>query len=114
MDYPEVEKRLAKWGLLQNLEKASTTRLSEHGARIYVRAICGKKTNVRVKRVRGSWHYPHNGSITLACDKARTVRLLSVLHECAHSLHARGFAKNDAPHGESFCRTYARLLREAM
>ena len=116
MDYPLVMKRLEKWGATNYLEVAHRTLLSPEAAKIWVRAILGEKTIVRVKRTRSSWAYKHNGSVTLACsrDQRRVVRLSHVLHECAHHLD---FAKGklaDGRHGESFTRTYLRLLRAAM
>lgn len=115
LDYPAVVKRLDKWGLLPTLQLAHTTRLPAESAYIYARAILGGRTPIRIKRTYRSWAYPHNESITLACDKARTVRLRDVLHECAHILdYRKGRKLGHSSHGEAFCRTYARLLRDVI
>ena len=113
-DYTAVQARLDKWGLLPLLERAHQTRLTRDGAITYARAILGRKAHVRVKRIRRSWAHA-DGSISLSCDSARSVRLRCVLHECAHVLNDRKGSKlSDESHGEAFCRTYARLLREVM
>lgn len=114
LDYPAVEARLNRWGLLGHLIKADQTKVSKDAAVLYARAICGPKTIVRVKRTARSWAYRHNQSVTLGCDRERRVKLSSVLHECAHILDYRKGKHGSSCHGEPFCRTYARLLREAV
>jgi hypothetical protein len=111
-EYIAVRRRLVKWGLAERLDRAITTRVSKASAIIHARAICGPDLIVRVKRTRGSWAYADRNSVTLSCGKDRSVRLSIVLHECAHILDARKGKLADNSHGESFCRTYARLLRE--
>jgi hypothetical protein len=114
-DYPAVQARLAKNGLLAHLQLACATILLPDDARVYVRAILGPDTTIRIKRVNRSWAYRHNGSITLAArGPDRRVKLSSVLHECAHQLDYRKGKLANGPHGESFCLTYARLLREVI
>ncbi len=113
LDYPAVCARLNRWGYFGHLVIARRTRITAAAARLYAAAIVPGSI-VRVKRVRTSWAYRHNNSITIACDNQRTVSLASVLHELAHLLDYRKGKLANGSHGESFCRTYARLLREVM
>jgi hypothetical protein len=114
LDYPKVSARLNQWGLLGQLIVARTTRLSKDAAILYCRAITNDpKLTVRVKRG-GSWASLQRNSITLSCDGQRRVSFSSVLHECAHILDYRKGKLRNGPHGESFCRTYARLLKETL
>lgn len=113
-EYPRVYARLVRWGLDAYQQRANELRLSRSAAILYARAICGHELIVRVKRTSGSWAYPTRNSVTLSCGKDRSVRLAIVLHECAHILDARKGKLADRSHGESFSRTYARLLREVL
>lgn len=113
-DYPAVVARLEKWGDMDRVRFACATRLTGASAKVYAKAICSSSTIVRVKRTRGSWAYRHNQSLTLSCDKAGTVALHSILHEAAHVLNYRKGKLGGGPHGEQFCRTLSRLLREVL
>ena len=113
LDYVAVSQWLNKRELLAHLCTANVRRLGTQESIALAQRILGKRTIVRVKKTRTSWAYSHNESITLSCDARRTVKLVSILHECAHVLdYRKGRVLGHSAHGEPFKRTYARLLRE--
>ena len=114
LDYPRVVARFERWQTTHLLEKANDISLSEQGARLYAAAICGPGLRVEIKRIRGSRSYKRKAMISLACTADRRVKLIALVHECAHQLNYRKGRLADGPHGESFCLTYQRLLREVL
>lgn len=110
LDYKSVSAWLNRQGLLAELCLAQR-HISAASAIDLAKNIVGPYVDVRVRRVRGSWAYTDR-AITLATHDRKTVRLASVLHECAHVIDFRKGPRLRSCHGESFCRTYARLLKD--
>ena len=136
--YPTVRAWMARLGATELDIKANEIFLDERGCRAYVAAILGPKFNLRFRRLNSSEGRGWHKGITLDRDlvEAKRMSLGTVLHECAHAIQWRKYAeraklrrermaetrtyrakvarRDHCGHGEPFCRTYARLLREAM
>lgn len=134
--YPTVRAWCVRLGVTNLDVLANHTRLNERAVRVYVAAVCGRKCPIRLRRLRAHLALADANGITFDRDTldARGLPLGTVLHECAHVIQAwryqeryqlahsskhvvnwRAWHKhNRVHHGEPFCRTYARLLREVM
>ena len=137
--YPTVRLWCAKLGVTALDIRANEVVLTEHGCRLYIAAVMGARFPVRVRRLPSSLGRGGADYIVLDSDtiKARGMTLGTVLHECAHAIQytrlrerkavrqatraTRGWAPakrvlrdEHVGHGEPFCRTYARLLRDTL
>jgi hypothetical protein len=130
--YPTVRAWCAKLGVTTLDIRANEVLLGHAACRIYIAAVMGPKFPVRFRVLHGS--VGRGGDRYIVLDRQTRHTLGTVLHECAHAvqltraaqrkavrleLRARGIRK-PAPagrrdlHGEAFCRTYARLLRDTL
>lgn len=130
--YPIVRSWMVKLKVDALDIRANALKLSEGDARLYVAAVMGSSFLLRFRVMRGSMGRGGHRYITL--NKKSPYSLGLVLHECAHAiqgkreheqlmirrqLRAAGkiptqSLQRASHHGEAFCRTYARLLREVM
>jgi hypothetical protein len=133
--YPTVRAWMARLGATDLDQLANRTKVTKETARLYVSAVLGVKFPLRFRRMSASAGRGGSRGITLD-PRCRAFTLGTVLHEIAHArqglmlkdqrknrqkrrmagkmtVYGRGWVKA-AHHGEAFCRTYAKLLREVM
>lgn len=132
--YPTVRAWMARLGVTNLDVRANEIIVDERTARLYIKAIT-PKTRVNVRILHGSIGRGSAAYITLDKNtlRAKMMTLGTVLHECAHALqNAKWHQRNSIrlekrsagkqligrnaikAHGEAFCRTYAKLLREVL
>jgi hypothetical protein len=133
--YPIVRSWMVKLDAVERDIRANAISVTEADARVYVALFLGPKFDLRFRRMSSSAGVGWHKWITL---DPRGLTLGTVLHEIAHAIqHGRQAerikvrrAKLDTRqmlnysrkelraqhcgHGEAFCRTYARLLREVL
>jgi len=138
--YPTVRAWCQRLGMTAHDQRANEVMLDARGCRVYVAAVMGPRFPLFLRRMSASVGRGGSRYITLDSDtiKARQMSLGTVLHECAHSIQLlrererkavrqeiwqRTRKARPAPqqrgarrqlHGEAFCRTYARLLRDTL
>jgi hypothetical protein len=134
--YPTVRSWCARLGVTALDVRANEVFLTEVECRIYIAAVMGKRFPVRVRVLHGS--VGRGGERYIVLDRstinAYQMSLGTVLHEVAHAvqltrakqrrdirreLRLQGKRTPPLPkrrdmHGEAFCRTYARLLRDCL
>lgn len=130
--YPTVRAWCARLGVTALDIRANEVKLDHAACRVYVAAVMGPRFPLRFRVLHSS--VGRGGERYIVLDRQTRHTLGTVLHECAHAiqltraherkavraeLRARGIRK-PAPagrrdlHGEAFCRTYARLLRDTL
>jgi len=136
--YPTVRAWCQRLGVTALDQRANEVKLDHDACRIYIAAVMGPKFPVRFRVLRGS--VGRGGDRYIVLDSQTRHTLGTVLHECAHAvqltrlkerkavrrdirIRARMAGQHPGPqpalgrralHGEAFCRTYARLLRDTL
>lgn len=133
--YPTVRAWMARLGTSDLDRAANRIPITRATARLYVSACLGPTFPLRFRRMRSAGRGGATG-ITLDATNGKGFTLGTLLHEIAHArqhlrlqerralrnvrLRATGGprpvinAREHRGHGEPFCRTYARLLRDVM
>jgi hypothetical protein len=136
--YPTVRAWCQRLGVTALDQRANEVKLDHAACRLYIAAVMGPRFPVRFRVLHSS--VGRGGDRYIVLDSQTRHTLGTVLHECAHAVQltkakdrrdvrrdiraARRAAGSWKPlpelprrrdlHGEAFCRTYARLLRETL
>jgi len=136
--YPTVRAWMQRLGATALDIRANEVKLDHAACRVYVAAIMGPTFDLRFRVLHSS--IGRGGHRYIVLDRQTRHTLGTVLHECAHAIqltrlqerkavrrslydaarakgrhaHLQALPARTDYHGEAFCRTYARLLRDTL